>query len=280
MKITRYSAYKKQNILTIFKEIFQEFPKANALGYRLAVRNIKAKYRQSMFGLFWALLPPLATSIIWIFLRGQGVVEFEETGVAYPVFVVAGTFIWQMFSLSINLPMQTVKANKSILTKINFPRESLFYSSLYEIGFNILLSFIVVIVAMVYFGAFPGIEGLLFIPLLLLLLIMGLAISLIIMPIATLYSDIQFALPTFLQFLMYLTPVIYPQPLYTGFGKILEFNPISPLLTATRNFLLGIPNEIGSEILIGLGIGIIILFLIGILLMRLTMEILIERMGS
>lgn len=276
----KYTSDKRQGFFKIFIDILKEFPKANSLGYRLALRNIKAKYRKSVFGVFWALLPPIATSVVWIFLRGQGVVDFKDTGVSYSVFVVTGTFLWQLFSKSIQVPVQSIRANKSILTKINFPREALFYGSLYEIIFHLLITLVVVGSVMVYHGAYPGIEGLLFIPFLFLLIIMGLTFSLLILPVSSLYSDVQFALPTVLQFLMYLTPVIYPKPEYTGIGKILEYNPITPFLSTTRNLLLGIEGDSNWTVLILLSIAVLTLFFIGIILSRLTMEILIERMGS
>ena len=156
MNETRYSAASKGSIFSLLWEIITEFPKANALGYRLAVRNIKARYRQSIFGLAWALFPPLATSLVWFFLKNQGVVQFKDTGVPYSVFVVTGTFLWQIFSKSIQLPIQSLKSNKSILTKIKFPRESLMSSSLYDIHLHAILSVGIVGSVMAYQGFVPG----------------------------------------------------------------------------------------------------------------------------
>ena len=280
LKETRYIAQKRQSSLTLLKAIAADTPQANALGYRLAQRNIKAKYRQSFLGVLWAVFPPLATSLIWIILRGQGVVSFDETGVPYPVFVLTGTFLWQVFSTSITTLLNAVNSNKSLLTKINFPREALFYSAVYEIGFNALMSFTVVIVGMVAFGATPGAEVFYFLLGLLLLVLLGLVIGLLLLPLAALFSDITFGLPILLQFAMYLTPVIYPQPLYQGFGKILAFNPVAPLLTGARAGLLGTEGMPGMGtffIYAGILVG---LLLFGLVLMRITMGILIERMGS
>jgi len=84
-----------------FQAIIRELPDAHELGYRLFIRNVKAMYRQSLLGFTWALLPPLFTAGIWIFLRGNNVIKselltvhivpkFEIVSINYPEKVVQG----------------------------------------------------------------------------------------------------------------------------------------------------------------------------------------------
>ncbi|MFN3917679.1 MAG: ABC transporter permease [Flavobacteriales bacterium] len=280
LKETRYTAKGRQNSLKMLQAIAADVPQAHALGYRLAQRNIKAKYRQSFLGVLWAVFPPLATSLVWIILRGQGVVSFGETGVSYSVFVLTGTFLWQVFSISITTFLNAINSNKSLLTKINFPREALFYSAVYEILFNALFSFFVVVIAMFAFGVAPGVNILYFLACLPLLILLGLVIGLLLLPVATLFSDVIFGLPVVLQFAMYLTPVVYPQPVYQGLGKILDLNPVTPLLNGARSGLLGVGDLPEWSVLLLFSAVLFVLFVFGLVLMRIAMEILIERMGS
>jgi lipopolysaccharide transport system permease protein len=264
----------------MLQAIVADAPQAHALGYRLAQRNIKAKYRQSFLGVLWAVFPPLATSLVWIILRGQGVVSFGETGVPYPVFVLTGTFLWQVFSISITTFLNAINSNKSLLTKINFPREALFYSAVYEILFNALFGFLIVVIAMFAFGVAPGVEILYFLACLPLLILLGLVIGLLLLPVAALFNDVMFGLPVVLQFAMYLTPVVYPQPVYQGLGKILDLNPVTPLLNGARSGLLAVGDVPEWGVLLLFATILFVLFIFGLVLMRITMEILIERMGS
>jgi lipopolysaccharide transport system permease protein len=280
IKENRYTSAGNKSGIQILKDIFSELPHAHALGYSLATRNIKAKYRQSLLGILWAVFPTLATSFVWIVLRGQGVISFEETEVPYAVFVLTGTFLWQAFSVSATTFLQTIQTNRSILVKINFPRESLLYSAFYEILFNILLSFIPVLAVLVVFKILPGSGILFFLLLLFMLMILGLALGLLLLPFASLFKDIMFGLPVALQFGMYLTPVIYPEPVYSGFATVLKFNPVTPLLTGARAGLLGTSGIPALDTILMYIFGLILLFLLGTLLMRVTMEILIERMGT
>jgi lipopolysaccharide transport system permease protein len=128
-KITVYSAdTTDRSIASHFRDIFRELPEAHELGSRLFKRNIKAMYRQSLLGITWALFPPLITAGLWIFLRGNNVMSLGETSVPYPVFVLVGTMLWQIFTESILSPLKSITTNKAMLIKINIPREGLLLS--------------------------------------------------------------------------------------------------------------------------------------------------------
>jgi lipopolysaccharide transport system permease protein len=280
LKEIKYTSVGKKELLVFLIEIIRIFPQATALGYAFAKRNILSRYRQSFMGILWAVFPPLATSFVWVILRGQGVVLLGEVNVPYPLFVLTGTFLWQLFSNSILFPLQAINASKSILTKVNFPRESIIIGSFFEVIFNALIGILVIIAAMAFYGYTPGLNFLFFLSYLSLLILFGLVIGLLLIPIASLYSDIQFGLPFILQFLMYLTPVIYPQPSYSGFGKILNYNPISPLLTQARSAMLDASFSADFLSIATYGIILLLGILIGMILFRTTIGILIERMGS
>jgi lipopolysaccharide transport system permease protein len=269
-----------RNPLKVIPSVFRDFSQARSLGYRLASRNIKAQYRQSFLGIAWAFLPPIATALIWIILNSQNVVKFEGATVPYPVFVLTGTILWQVFTQSITKPLGSVQENRSILSKINFPRESLLVSAFYEISFQTGISMLIVLAALIIFKVSISpfiILGLLGI---IALIIMGMTIGLLILPISMLFQDIQRILPFALQFLMYLTPVIYPVQKFTGFGKILEYNPLIPVLESIRSWLFGQPELAIPGMLLILLIITFFFLTIGLVLYRLAMEIIIERIGS
>jgi len=125
-----------KNPFILLMAMASDILKSHSLGLRLAKRNIKALYRQSLLGYFWSLIPPLVTSFVWILLNSQKVVSIEISDVPYPLFVIVGTILWQVFAESVIAPLKSVGQGKSILTKINFPRESLILSGIYEVLFE------------------------------------------------------------------------------------------------------------------------------------------------
>lgn len=280
MKITHYTPESGiRSPLALTREILSDLGPAHALGLRLTQRNIKGQYRKSLLGYFWSVIPPLITSLVWVILNGQRVVNIEDPGVPYPLFVLTGTMLWQIFSESVNAPLKGVLAGKSMLSKINFPRESLILASIYETVFNSLIKIGLIILIFAWYQYLPPLSALFSLTGLLSLMILGSTIGILLTPIGMLYSDIQRGIGIILQFGLYLTPVIYPEPKSGLIAQVMQFNPVAPILTTTRSLLLG--NFVG-----GLGsfvwITIIacLLFLIGIFFYRVSMPILIERVGS
>ena len=279
-KITIYSAdTTDRSVVSHFRDIFNELPEAHELGYRLFKRNIKAMYRQSLLGFAWALFPPLITAALWIFLRGNNVMSFGATDVPYPVFVLVGTMLWQIFTESIMAPLKSVTTNKSMLVKINIPREGLLLSGIYEVIFNVLIKLFLLAVIFIAFrqpvtisvlGVIPGILG---------IMICGFALGLILTPIGMLYMDIQRGLTIILPFLMYLTPVIYPMPKEGMVALIMKLNPMAVLLVETRNWFTSQPVLDLNMFLIYTGV-FIFLNIIALMIFRISMPMIIERSGS
>ncbi len=279
-KITIYSADNTdRSLLRHLREVFRELPEAHELGYRLFKRNIKAMYRQSLLGIVWALFPPLITAALWIFLRGNNVMSFGDTSVPYPVFVLVGTMLWQIFTESILAPLKSITSNKSMLIKINIPREGLLLSGIYEVFFNVLIKIFLLAIIFIAFGQSLSVSVVWVLPGILSIITCGFSIGLLLTPIGMLYTDIQRGLGIILPFLMYLTPVIYPSPKDGAVAAIMRVNPMASLLVETRNWFTSQPIQDLNLFLIYTAIFIFISFF-GIMIFRISMPMIIERIGS
>lgn len=280
MPVHVYSSDQRSGVFSTMKAVCRDFPVAHSLGFRFAERNIRARYRQSILGVLWALLPPLATAAIWIILNQSNIVTINHAGGNYPLFVITGTMLWSVFSTAVTTPVQTIQANTSILVKINFPREALMITAFYEILFSTGIALVIIAAEIIYFQVPITGHTFLFFPAMIVLIIMGMCFGLLILPVAVLYKDIQFALPTLLQFAMYLTPVVYATPVFSGAAKILALNPVSPVLTSAREWLLGLDANVNWGLIGILAVISIFVLVIGIVIQRIALELLIERMGT
>ena len=280
MQIQVYSANSKSNLWRTLKAIGREFPVAHALGFRFAERNIRARYRQSLLGIVWALLPPLATAGIWIFLNQKNIVSLHHTGSSYALFVITGTMLWSIFSSAVTMPIQSIQANAPILVKVNFPREALMITAFYEIVFTSLISLVIIVAEILIFQIPVTGYTFLFIPAVFVLIMLGMCFGLLLLPFAILYKDIQFALPAFLQIAMYATPVVYATTEWSGGFRMLALNPVSPVLVSARDWILGLQSSTGLLTLGCIGLATMVILLAGFILQRIAMEILIERMGT
>lgn len=95
------------------------------LAGRLLQRNLRARFRGSLLGFVWLLVPPLVMALLWIGLHRSRVVRFAETGTPYPVYVLTGVFLWQGFVKMLQVPLQLWARSKHLLTQVRFPWEAL-----------------------------------------------------------------------------------------------------------------------------------------------------------
>lgn len=249
------------------------------LAWRLFVRDISARYRQSLFGIFWAFLPPIITGLVFIILQSKRVLNLGETDIPYPVYVLVGTTLWQVFTESLNAPLKSVIAAKPMLAKINFPREALIVSAFYDVIFNLLIKSIILVGVFVYFKV-PVTWGLLMAPMaILMLILLGMSIGLLLTPLGTLYTDITQGLTVVTSFWFFITPVIYPPPQSFPYSLMTTLNPVSPILMGARDLLTkGVIVNIGPFLVVSL-LTIITLF-IAWMIYRIALPILIERMSA
>jgi lipopolysaccharide transport system permease protein len=249
------------------------------LAWRLLVRNISAQYRQSLLGYAWAFVPPVFTSLIWIFLQSQEVLGVGDTGMPYVVFVITGTVLWQTFTEALLGPLQMVNESKSMLTKINFPREALILAAVGQVLFNFAIRALLLVLVMAWYQV-PPTAGLLLAPLGVLALIgLGTTLGLLLTPLGMLYQDVGRGLPFATQAWFFLTPVIYPVPRASFAGALIELNPVTPLLVSTRDWL--ITGQ--ASLLLGLlwvSATTVALLFAGWILYRIAMPHLISRMSA
>src|SRR5687767_7398672 len=252
---------------------------SRALAWRLLVRNISSRYRHTFFGYVWAFLPPIMTAGVFVFLQKTGYFTVRQTRVPYAVFVLAGLVLWQAFADAVHAPFRLVQQSHSILTKVNFPRESLILAGVGEVLFASLIRLVLLILVLWWFGVGVRWTAIWFLFGVLTLIGMGIALGLLITPVAILYHDVGQALPFVLYLWMFLTPVIYPAPATWPGSLLVLLNPVSPVLDTTRDWLFsGSPHYlIGFFAVCGLTV---LALLAGWLLFRLALPILIERMSS
>lgn len=263
----------------LIRSMWQDLKASRELSWRLFVRDVSARYRQSLLGILWAFVPPLITSLIFIVLQRRAVINFGDTDVPYPAYVLVGTLLWQLFADALNAPLRSVTAAKPMLAKINFPREALIVSAVYLVLFDLLIKLVIIAIVFVLFGLQPK-WTMLLAPLPLLTLVLGgVAVGLLVTPLGVLYTDIATSLPVIVQLLFFVTPVVYVPPETFPFSIISYLNPVSPPLVAARDLITtGRIDNLLPFVIVAL-LSLFLLF-IGWVVYRVAMPIIIERMSA
>jgi lipopolysaccharide transport system permease protein len=269
----------RKGLWSLLSEMVRDLKSSRDLSWRLAVRDTRSLYRQSVLGILWAFFTPLMNTLVWVFLNSTGVVKMADSGIPYPVFVFTGTMLWSVLLESLTSPLQQTQAAQSMLTKINFPKEALILSGIYKILFNSGIKIALILAAVMLFGVFPD-EGILLFPIAVLSLVLfGTAAGLFITPIGMLYTDIGKVIPILMQFLMYFSPVVYMTPQGGKLATLIQWNPITPLITTARNWLTGLPVDDLNYFII-INITMLVVLLVGWILYRISIPIIVERMSS
>ncbi|RIA10280.1 lipopolysaccharide transport system permease protein [Flavobacteriaceae bacterium MAR_2010_72] len=274
-----YQKEQQTRLGKLLKTSFQDIYSSRFLSLQLAKRDIKAQYRQSYFGIVWAFITPLTTALVWIFLNQTGVITLTATGVPYPVYAFTGTLIWSILIDSINSPTSSTNSARSILSKINFPKEALIVSGIYKLLFNSCVKLVLIVVFLMVYGV--PLQGLLLLfPLALLCVVFfGTSVGLLITPLGLLYNDIAKMIGLGMRFLMYASPVVYVVPKSGIMKTIMEWNPLTALITVTRDLIIGGAFDY-LYYFMWVMMASLPLFLIALLFYRVSIPILVERMNA
>lgn len=265
--------------MRFLREMFRDLRASRELAWRLFVRDTSAQYRQSMLGYVWAFLPPLVASLPFIFLNSQGVVAIDGTPIPYAAYAMIGTIIWQVFADALNSPLKTVVAAKSMLVKINLPREAILLSGLGQVIFSFLIRLVLLTLVFTWFKIVPPVTAFLFPVGVFALILVGFTLGLALTPLGLLYNDVQQIIPIATTFLMLLTPVIYPPPETGLAAMVIRWNPLSPLILVTRDWMTtGDATQIAA--FVSITMGATVLLFVGWVMYRVALPHIISRLGA
>ncbi len=256
---------KKTFSLQIFRELWQ----FRELLYFFSWRDLKVRYKQTVIGVGWAIFQPLITMVVFsIFFGKFG--KLPSDGIPYPIFVYVGLLIWQFFSTALSETSNSLISNQAILTKVYFPRLVLPLSAVITRFIDFFCASIILIGLMAYYRFVPHIEGLLVLPLLLLLTFMiSTGGGLFLAAFNVKYRDVRYALPFFIQMLLFVTPVIYPASIAGKYSWILALNPMTGIIKAAQAGILGTTPV--NWFLLGLsGLSAVIFLIVGFVYFKKT----------
>lgn len=207
--------------------------------YFFAWRDIKVRYKQTAIGVLWAVFQPFVTMVVFSLFFGS-LLQVSSDGVPYPIFVYTGLLFWQFFSTALSDTSTVLITNQQIITKVYFPRLLLPLASVLTKVIDFIIAAIILIGMMLYYGFTPHAVSIVVIPLLLLITFMASSgLGLILAAINVKYRDVRYALPFFIQILLFVTPVIYPASIAGKYSWLLALNPMMGVIQSARASLLG-----------------------------------------
>ena len=229
------------------------------LFYFLMWRDVKVRYKQTLFGILWAILQPLVTMLIFTYFFGK-LARVPAEGVPYPVFFYAGLVIWGFFSNSVMMAANSPLGNTNLITKVYFPRLIIPGAT---VGAG-LLDFAIaaaLLVGMLLFYRFPlTAADLLLLPLVVLITLLAFAVGVLLAALNVRYRDVRYTIPFLIQLWFYVTPIAYPAGLITGPWRVaLALNPLTGIVEGCRWALIGTGALDGLALALSIGISLPVL---------------------
>lgn len=279
VRITRYqSGPCSSSPLGSLMLAFQDLWTHREMTWILFCRDLKATFRGSLLGYVWLFLPPLATTVVWIILNRSRVVAFSDPDIPYPLFVLVGTILWSSFNRAAVLPLQIFQLSKPVFSKLKIPLGAFLAVAPLRALFDSVLYILVASAVFIYYGASLQ-TTLALVPLAVVTsVLLGFAVALLLLPLSALYADVQQGLVLFFSVAIYLAPVVYPAPKTGAFAEFMAWNPVTPVILSTRDWVFhGQPSGIPDVLMVAGGAVLVIgLMLSG---MRTAMPHLTARMG-
>lgn len=217
------------------------------LTWQLFVRDFRARYRQSVLGILWAILLPSATITLFTMMNNSGLIIIPEREFPYPVYAMVGISLWSFLVSGISGGAASLTGAGSLVAKINFPRISLVLASLMQSLVDLVIRVFFTAFIFFVYGFTPDLFGLLvaaaaFVPLLLLVAGVGSLFAVF----SVLFRDTSNAITIILSILMLITPVLYPINSSSVLGRLNIWNPLNYLINVPRDFILrGHSEDVG-----------------------------------
>jgi len=228
------------------------------LAVAFAVKDLRVRYKQTFFGVAWAVFQPLFAVLVFSVVFGR-LARLPTDGTPYPVFVYSGMAIWLYFSASLTAAAQNLVENRELVTKVFFPRLLAPLAAVVPplVDFGISLTILAIFIAA--YGVVPG-PQLALLPLwILAAVLLALATGLWLSALNVKYRDVKHVLPFLVQVWFFASPVVYSgTTLHGAWRWVFALNPVVALIDGFRWSLISGPGP-DLEALISLVVGAVML---------------------
>jgi lipopolysaccharide transport system permease protein len=226
-------------------------------------RDIKVRYKQTVFGVLWAVLLPLLQTFIFAVIFGRFAHIEPDGNYSYTVFVLAGLIPWTFFSQALTFGGQSLVNQQHLLTKVYFPRLFVPAAAVGGCFIDFLVGLVLYAVILVLSGIVPGLGILLLPALVALMIIASLGIVFLLAALTVSYRDFKYITPFGVQLLMYLSPIVYPTNIVPEkYRWIFALNPMAGIVDGWRSAILGKPWD--TDLILISTASALILFAVGI----------------
>ncbi|WP_279630290.1 ABC transporter permease [Ectopseudomonas oleovorans] len=204
-------------------------------------REFQSKYRNSLLGVAWTILQPLAMIIVYTVIFSQ-VMRAKLPGVeglfGYSIYLCAGVITWGFFSEVVSRAQNMFIDNANLLKKLSFPRLCLPVTLVLNASLNFAIIFGLFTLFLLISGQFPGWVFFALFPVLLIQVLFAIGLGITLGVLNVFFRDVGQLFTVALQFWFWLTPIVYPSSILpAAVQPLMQLNPMASLIGAYQQIL-------------------------------------------
>jgi lipopolysaccharide transport system permease protein len=210
------------------------------LFFVLAWRDVAVRYKQTVIGLAWALIQPLATMIVFTIIFSKVAKLPAEGTTPYALMVYAGLLPWQLFATSLTGASGSLIGNANLISKVYFPRLIVPTSAVVVAFVDFLVSFAILVCLMVWYQYMPRWQILTLPFFIVMAFLASLGPGLWITALNVKFRDFRYIIPFIVQFGLYASPVGFSSTVIPEQWRLLySINPVVGVIDGFRWAILG-----------------------------------------
>jgi lipopolysaccharide transport system permease protein len=224
------------------RQYWRDLWRYRELFYFLAWRDILVRYKQTVIGVAWAVIRPMLTMIVLSFIFGK-LAKMPSGGVPYPLLVFCGMLPWQFFATAFSESGNSLVSNAGMISKVYFPRLVVPVSSVITSFVDFLISGVLMVGLMIYYGYVPGSSVALLPVFVFLAFAAAFGSGLWVSALMVRYRDFRYIVPFVVQFGLYISPVAFSSSVVPAEWRLLySLNPMVGVIDGFRWAILGEAN--------------------------------------
>ena len=210
--------------------------------YFFVWRDIKVRYKQTVLGALWAILQPVATTVLFtVFFGRLGGMSKQVSG-SYSLFVYVGLSLWTFYANAVSLAANSLVGSSHLISKVYFPRLLIPIAAILSglLDFAIAFAFLLVLMAVYHVAPSPQI---LLLPLFVLgTIVVAAAAGTLFSALIVSYRDFRYVITFVVQIWLFATPVLYALDIIPPQWRLLYgLNPMVGMIVGFRSSILGGP---------------------------------------
>ena len=234
----------------------------------LIARDLTVRYKRSVLGVWWSLLNPLLTTMVFFYVFNTVFQAKMAGGTIFLPYLLSGILCMTFFNQGMTMAADAIAQSSSVLTKVYVRPEIFAMSATISSAINFLFGMIPLTAVLLFYGKLPGYKAPLILVFILCMTLFSTGLGLLLAIAYVNFDDSRSIIAIFLMLLQYMTPVFYPiSALGPHTQRVIHLNPLTSYLAVLRDVWGHNGSANGKEWLM-MAISSVVVFIIGLLIFQ------------